>query len=216
MRRVLVVLALAFLTVGLVAWVGISEFNGLRTQEAMDLAQQARQIATGQGLTTQLIRPLALWQIRAQFGNDAPEVSAFPETLNPPLYPVLLGGLFKLGQLSGKIPMSVSPEAIKGMRVYPPDYIVLIFNLVCLALTVLAVYLWGAGQFDFGVGIMSAVFFIGSTALWNQAISGGLVCLVVFCMHGRGIFSIEDWLERKILRNCRIEEVFGLELLGSR
>ena len=130
MRRVLVIVALAFLTVGLVAWVGISEFNGLRTQEAMDLAQQARQIATGHGLTTQLIRPLALWQVRARFGNDAPEVSAFPETLNPPLYPVLLGGLFKLGQLSGKIPMSVSPEAIKGMRVYPPDYIVLIFNLV--------------------------------------------------------------------------------------
>lgn len=54
--------------------------------------------------------------------------------------------------------MSVSPDAIKGMRVYPPDYIVLIFNLVCVALTVLAVYLWGAGQFDFGVGILSAVF----------------------------------------------------------
>ena len=188
LRKVLVILALAFLTIGLVAWIGISEFNGLRTQEAMDLAQQARQIATGQGLTTQLIRPLALWQVRAKFGNDAPEVSAFPETLNPPLYPVLLGGLFKLGQISGKIPMSVSPEAIKGMRVYPPDYIVLIFNLVCVSLTVLAVYLWGAGQFDFGVGILSAVFFIGSTALWNEAISGGAVCLVVFLYAWSGYF----------------------------
>jgi hypothetical protein len=154
----------------------------------MDLAQQARQIATGQGLTTQLIRPLALWQVRAQFGNDAPEVSAFPETLNPPLYPVLLGGLFKLGQISGKIPLSVSPEAIKGMRVYPPDYIVLCFNLVCVSLTVLAVYLWGAGQFDFGVGILSAVFFMGSTALWNQAVSGGAVCLVVFLYAWAGYF----------------------------
>ena len=182
------IVALAFLTIGLVASIGISEFNGLRTQEAMDLAQQARQIATGQGLTTQLIRPLALWQVRAKFGNDAPKVSAFPETLNPPLYPVLLGGLFKLGQISGKIPMSVSPEAIKGMRVYPPDYIVLIFNLVCVSLTVLAVYLWGAGQFDFGVGILSAVFFIGSTALWNEAISGGPVCLVVFLYAWAGYF----------------------------
>ena len=188
LRKVLVILALVFLTIGLVAWIGFSEFNGLRTQEAMDLAQQARQIATGQGLTTQLIRPLALWQVRAKFGNDAPEVSAFPETLNPPLYPVLLGGLFKLGQISGKIPMSVSPEAIKGMRVYPPDYIVLIFNLVCVSLTVLAVYLWGVGQFDFGVGILSAVFFIGSTALWNQAVSGGAVCLVVFLYAWAGYF----------------------------
>jgi hypothetical protein len=132
LRRALVIIALAFLTIGLVAWIGISEFNGLRTQEAMDLAQQARQIATGQGLTTQLIRPLALWQVRSQFGNDAPKVAAFPETLSPPLYPVLLGGLFKLGQISGKIPMSISPDAIKGMRIYPPDYIVLLFNLLYL------------------------------------------------------------------------------------
>ena len=90
LRRALVVIALAFLTIFIVGWIGINEFNGLKTQEAMDLAQQARQIATGQGLTTQLIRPLALWQLRAQFGNDAPEVSKFPETLTPPLYPTCL------------------------------------------------------------------------------------------------------------------------------
>jgi len=93
LRRLLVQLALALLTVGIVSWIGISEFNGLKTQEAMDLAQQARQIATGQGLTTQLIRPLALWQLRAQFGNDAPEVSKFPETLTP-FIPNPFGGAF--------------------------------------------------------------------------------------------------------------------------
>jgi len=37
LRRVLVIVALVFLTMGLVGWIGISEFNGLRTQEAMDL-----------------------------------------------------------------------------------------------------------------------------------------------------------------------------------
>ena len=179
LRRLLVQLALALLTVGIVSWIGISEFNGLKTQEAMDLAQQARQIATGQGLTTQLIRPLALWQLRAQFGNDAPEVSKFPETLTPPLYPTLLAGLFRIGEASGKMPMSVSPDSIKSMRVYPPDYIVLGLNLLCMVLAILAVYLWAAGKFDFGSGILAAVFFIGSTLLWDQAVSGGSGCLLV-------------------------------------
>ena len=78
LRNFLVKLALVLMTVGIVSWIGFSEFNGLRTQEAMDLAQQARQIATGQGLTTKLIRPLALWQLRSQFGNNAPEVGKFP------------------------------------------------------------------------------------------------------------------------------------------
>ncbi|NBT23451.1 hypothetical protein EBT11_02210, partial [bacterium] len=99
MRRVLVKVALVLLTVGLVTWIGFSQFNGLRTSEAMDLAQQARQLATGQGLTTQLIRPLALWQLRAKFGNNAPSVQQFPETLSPPLYPAALALVLKLGDV---------------------------------------------------------------------------------------------------------------------
>lgn len=188
LRRALVVIALASLTIFIVGWIGISEFNGLKTQEAMDLAQQARQIATGQGLTTQLIRPLALWQLRAQFGNDAPEVSKFPETLTPPLYPTLLAGLFRIGEASGKMPMSVSPDSIKSMRVYPPDYIVLGLNLLCMVMAILAVYLWAAGQFDFGSGILAVVFFIGSTLLWDQAVSGGSGCLLVALYAWAGYF----------------------------
>lgn len=188
LRKVLVVVALALLTLFLVVWIGISEFNGLKTQEAMDLAQQARQIATGQGLTTLMIRPLALWQVRAEFGNDAPAVSQFPETLSPPLYPLILAGLFKFGQVSGKIPLTIAPEQIKAMRVYPPDYLVLGLNLGCVALTALAIYLWGAGQFDFGVGILAAVFYLGSTPMWNQAVAGGATCLVIFLYAWSGYF----------------------------
>ena len=188
LRNSLVKLALVLMTVGIVSWIGFSEFNGLRTQEAMDLAQQARQIATGQGLTTKLIRPLALWQLRSQFGNNAPEVSKFPETLTPPLYPTILAGLFRLGEISGKARMSVSADSIKAMRVYPPDYIILGLNLVCIVLAVWAVYLWAAGQFDFGSGILAAVFFIGSTLLWDQAVAGGSVCLLVALYAWAGYF----------------------------
>jgi len=188
LRNILVKVALFLLTVGLVAWIGISQFNGLRTPEAMDLAQQARQIATGHGLTTQLIRPLALWQVRAKFGNNAPSVNQFPETLSPPLYPVILAVVFKLGDVSKLVPLALSPEAIKNMRVYPPDYLVLCFNLLCVGLAALAVYLWGSSQFDLGTGFLAAVFFLGSTALWNQAISGGSVCLLILLYAWAGYF----------------------------
>ena len=179
LRAFLTKMALGLLTLGITAWIGISGFNGLKTPEAMDLAQQARQIATGQGLTTLLIRPLALWQVRAQFGKDSPEVSRFPETLSPPLYPLILAGAFRLGEISGIARMSVSPDAIKEMRVYPPDYIVLGLNLFCVVSTILAVYLWAACQFDFGPGVLAVVFCLGSTAMWNQAISGGSACFLV-------------------------------------
>jgi len=188
LRKMLVKVALVLLTLGLVAWIGFSQFNGLRTSEAMDLAQQARQIATGHGLTTQLIRPLALWQVRAKFGNNAPSVSHFPETLSPPLYPAFLAVVFKVGDISKLVPLGVSPEAIKSMRVYPPDYLVLGFNLLCVGLAAWAVYLWGSGQFDVGTGFLAAVFFLGSTALWNQALSGGSVCLLILLYAWSGYF----------------------------
>jgi hypothetical protein len=188
LRNVLVKVALVLLTLALVTWIGFSQFNGLRTPEAMDLAQQARQIATGHGLTTQLIRPLALWQVRAKFGNNAPSVSQFPETLSPPLYPAILAVVFKLGDVSKVLPLAVSQDAIKSMQVYPPDYLVLGFNLLCVSLAALAVYLWGSGQFDVGTGFLATIFFLGSTALWNQAISGGSVCLLILLYSWAGYF----------------------------
>ncbi len=99
-RLWLVRIALVLMVMGMSAYVGIREFNGLRTFEAMDLAQQARQLAEGKGFTTLLIRPLALWQVRANLESAAPPVTAFPETLTPPVYPVLLAACFKVGMVS--------------------------------------------------------------------------------------------------------------------
>jgi hypothetical protein len=96
--------------------------------------------------------------------------------------------VFKLGDVSKFAPLAVPPEAIKSMRVYPPDYLVLGFNLLCVALTAWAVYLWGSGQFDVGTGFLASVFFLGSTALWTQAISGGSVCLLILLYAWGGYF----------------------------
>ena len=129
-RLWLVRIALFLLVVGLSAYIGIREFNGLRTFEAMDVAQQARQLAEGKGFTTLLIRPLALWQIRANLGTEAPAVSAFPETLTPPLFPMVLAGLFKFGMVTKLLSFEMSAEALKGFRVFPPDMVFLALTSV--------------------------------------------------------------------------------------
>lgn len=180
LRIWLVRIALFCLFVGLAAWIGISEFHGLGTRESMDLAQQARQLSTGNGFSTDFIRPLALWQLRSKYGNDAPSVAKFPETLSPPLYPVIVGGIFRLGELSHLVKFKLTPEDVKGMRVYPPDYLILGFNLLLVLLSAICVYYWAERQFDFGVAILGTVFFFGSTILWDQALLGGVACLVVF------------------------------------
>ncbi len=186
-RGWLVRIALFLLIVGLAAWMGIREFNGLRTPEAMDVAQQARQIAEGKGFTTLLIRPLALWQVRSNLGATAPPLTAFPETLTPPLYPVILAACFKVGIVTKLIAFDLSAEALKGFRVFPPDMVVLVLQLTLLVASAFVVYGWAQRQFDVGTGVLAVAFFLGSSPLWTQAVSGGVALLVVF------LYAMAGW-----------------------
>jgi hypothetical protein len=183
----LVRIALVFLVVGMSAYIGIREFNGLRTFEAMDLAQQARQLAEGKGFTTLLIRPLGLWQVRANLENAAPPVTAFPETLTPPLYPVLLAAGFKAGMISKLISFELSAEELKGFRTFPPDLVVLVFHLGLLVGVAYLVYAWAARQFDIGTGVLAVVFFLGSSPVWSQAVSGGPTLLTIL------LYALAGW-----------------------
>ena len=187
-RLWLVRIALALMVLGMSAYVGIREFNGLRTFESMDLAQQARQLAEGKGFTTLLIRPLALWQVRANLESAAPPVTAFPETLTPPLYPVVLAACFKAGMISKVISFELSSEALKGFRTFPPDIVVLVLQLLLLVSTSFLVYGWALKQFDIGTAVLAVVFFLGSSPLWTHAVAGGATLLVVF------LYALAGWL----------------------
>ena len=179
-RLWLVRIALFLLVLGASVYIGVREFNGLRTFEAMDLAQQARQLAEGKGFTTLLIRPLALWQVRSNFENQAPPMASFPETLTPPIYPLVLAGLFKAGMMTKLIDFSLSSEALKGFRVFPPDMVVLVFQLGLVVTSAFVVYSWARKQFDIGTGILAVVFFLGTSPLWSRAVEGGSTLLVIF------------------------------------
>ena len=197
-RLWLVRIALMLLVIGISAYIGIREFNGLRTFEAMDLAQQARQLAEGKGFTTLLIRPLALWQVRANLESAAPPMTAFPETLTPPLYPVLLAACFKAGMISKMISFELSSEALKGFRTFPPDLVVLVLQLGFLICASLLVYGWALKQFDMGTAVLAVVFFLGSSPIWTHAVSGGSTLMVVF------LYALAGWLFCQ--GTCRQEE----------
>ena len=205
-RLWLVRVALFLILSGLAGWIGIREFNGLRTVEAMDLAQQARQLSTGKGFTTKFIRPLSLWQMRAKMGNDAPPVSAFPETLHPPLYPLVLGAFFKIGQVTSWVKFDLSADEVKGFRIYPADYLVLALNILFLLGASFSIYAWAARQFDVGTGVLAVVFFVGSASLWDQTVGGGLSCFAIF------LYALSGYL---LFLGCRKGEILEEGGAGS-
>ena len=87
-----VVVAMVIIGVALIylGW----RFRGFDVPEAMDQAQVAREIARGHGWSTQLIRPLALWQLEAN-GLPLPK-DRFPDTYNAPLPPLVNSLAIKL------------------------------------------------------------------------------------------------------------------------
>src|SRR5438067_1797706 len=101
LRIGLVVLAL----IGVTVLYNYRCFRNMGTQEAMDSAQLARNIATGKGYTTYFIRPFSMFLLARENGRRMPpgtrvgeltKVSErHPDIANAPLYPIVLAGLMK-------------------------------------------------------------------------------------------------------------------------
>jgi 4-amino-4-deoxy-L-arabinose transferase-like glycosyltransferase len=165
-KRVIQWLAIVLVAVVLALWYAASEFRGLRSREAMDMAQLARNISQGKGFTTDVIRPFSLWHMKNYAPDRLPRLMDHPDIYNPPLYPLALAGIFK-----------ILPEAMLGFdstgRIYLPErWVILPFNQLCLLLTLLMVYLWAKRVFDKRVAVTAAVILLLSDTLWAYSISG--------------------------------------------
>jgi hypothetical protein len=157
-------------TVSLIYTAG--QFRGLNKRESMDMAQLARNIAHGQGFTTYVIRPLSLWQLE-QNGWDIRDkatrarlIMNHPDICNPPLYPMVLAGLFKI--LPAKVFTYDSAEHVY----YPERWVILPFNQLCLFACLLLTYVWAKRLFDRRVAIMAAWLMFFSDTLWSYGVSG--------------------------------------------
>jgi Dolichyl-phosphate-mannose-protein mannosyltransferase len=144
------------------------QFRGLDKRESMDMAQLARNIARGNGYTTSVIRPLGLWALQQHgWANNDPRLTLkHPDLYNPPLYPFVLAGLFKM------LPSTIF-KYDSADRIYPPErWVILPFNQLCLLACVLIVFLWGKRLFDRRVAVMAAVLMLFSDTLWSYGVSG--------------------------------------------
>src|SRR5256885_7844230 len=70
-----------------IAIVHMYQFRGLSTSQAMDQAQIGRAIASGEGWSTKLARPLAIGQLQAH-GKDVAQ-NIWSDTYNAPLPPLV-------------------------------------------------------------------------------------------------------------------------------
>ena len=194
--RFLRLLVLGLAVVGLVLVYNLRAYRNLATQEAMDSAQLARNIADGKGYTTLFIRPFSLYLVKSH--NEAKYAAApatnnldfahikstpHPDLANPPVYPIVLAGLMKVLPFHYPIELKKSFWSNNNQFWrYQPDFQIAMFNEILLLAVVALTFFIARKLFDVNVAWLSALLTLGCELLWRFSVSGlsTMLLMVVF------------------------------------
>ncbi|MGJ8675959.1 MAG: ArnT family glycosyltransferase [Akkermansiaceae bacterium] len=141
-------------------------FRGLSAPEAMEQAQIAREIANGNGYSTKVIRPVALWQIE-EAGKEIPSLKNFPDAYHAPLNPCVYAAVFKAinaGQ-TGKWSMH-------NTNIYQLDRVIAAVCIIFFLLAIGVNYLLVSKIFDGTIGAVTALLMLFSELMWKFSQSG--------------------------------------------
>ena len=203
----------ALALVGLVTAYNWRSFRNFGTQEAMDSAQLARNLAQGKGYTTLFVRPLSVYLVKQRngggpaAGNDPARIKEnHPDLANPPVYPGVLAGWIKVyprlfkaadaarsflpGFIKSKLPdfnlEMDNPlwQREKRFSWSPHDFMIALFNEALLLVVIGFTFLLARRLFDPGVAWLSGLLLLGSELLWRFSASGLSTILLMLVFVG--------------------------------
>ena len=203
------------LLVVLLLFVGynLRAFRNMGTQEAMDAAQLARNIAQGKGYTTLFIRPLSIFLVKkrnkeregvASVGNvaDLAQLRGLhPDLANPPVYPVVLAGLMKVLPFKYEVDLTHPFWSIPGREAekrvfwrYKPDFLIALFNQLLFLVAVTLVFFLARRSFDLEVAWLSSGLMLGTELFWRFSVSGlsTMLLLVIFLVLAWCVVLVEE------------------------
>lgn len=171
LRRLLVVIV--FVSAGMF-WL-LVKFGGFDNADAMDQAQIARQLSTGQGYTTLYARPLAMNLMLARTGRLP---TPLPEVSQAPLGPIINAVAFRLTRLPSGQPM-------QGV-VFPAERLVAFLGFCFFGGSLLLTYLLGRRLFDPRIALFATGLAAVTQLLWRFSFSGlpqmAMLLLFTGCM----------------------------------
>jgi 4-amino-4-deoxy-L-arabinose transferase-like glycosyltransferase len=183
--------------VAVFALYNIQSFKNMGTQEAMDSAQLARNIAEGKGYTTLFVRPFSMYLFK-RHNELAPNAvdkrlaeltqikDSHPDISNPPVYPVLLAGLMKVLPFQYVIP--VKPKIFWSSKGefyrYQPDFLISMFNQLLFFAAIVAFFFLAKRFFDGRIAWTTAALLFGAEVFWRFSVSGMSTMLLLLIFVG--------------------------------
>lgn len=170
--RIIKIGMLAVVLAGIVVLYFLFHFKGLGTEAAMDQAQIARSLVSGEGFTTRYIRPLAIQQL-SDSGRKIP-ADHFPEVHNAPLFPMLeAAALFPFRK---HLDMAPTDTLAKG------DKVAAGLGILLLLIGVFVWYLVARRLFDQELALLAAGLLLVTDLVWQYALAGlpQLLLIILF------------------------------------
>ena len=182
-------------TVVLSLWICYKQFHGPTSETTLVQADMGRQLARGEGFTTQVNFPQTAAVLRER-GIRFDAARPYPELHHAPLYSIAIAaGLRLLPEERRAALFTTPPVPPDGFRA---DYFLLALNLLLLWLTAWLTFDVGRRLFEPRVGWLAALALLVSVPIWQQtvAVNGTplLMALVV------GAFSV--WLQVELAANA--------------
>lgn len=156
-----------------------TQFRGLKSEEAMDLAQLGRNMSVQNGMVTKTVRPLSMWKMQTMTDEEDPVVDLHPDLFHPPAYPALLATGFMLFDLVGVDPFAM-PEGGRGVAMPAEQWILIPLNHLFALLTGWLVYALGKRLFSREIGFLGMTIYYLSNIVWQDSISGLNISMAVF------------------------------------
>ena len=187
---------LALAVTALVVTYDVNAYRGFYAPEAMDAAQVARNLAEGKGYTTDYLRPFSAYLVQKHnrelhpgelFATNATDFARVngphPDLANPPVYPVVLAGLFKVAGFDWKVETRQPFWSVGGKFLrYPPEFCIAIMNQLLLVAVVVLTFFIARKILDAPAAWLAALLTLGAEVLWRFSVSGQstLLLLVIF------------------------------------
>jgi len=147
-----------------------NQYVGFHNARAMDQAQLARNFSRSGELNTQVVRPAVMRHLREKGKPVNP--TRPPDTVNAPVYPMVLGAAFKVFGVE-------FPQPTRS-RYAPEQWVVVPLNLLWCFLAGLFLYLMGLRLFDPRVALTAATVYFLSGGVWSHAVGGTELSLALF------------------------------------
>lgn len=170
-----------------VAW---KQFHGPLTEPTLVQADTGRQLAAGQGFTTNVNYPQTA-AFLAERGRRFDPAAPYPELHHAPLYPLTIAGalrLFPAGWREAWFDSApVPPDGFQG------DYFLLGLNLMLLWLAAWLTFDLGRRLFEPRVGWLAALAVLLSVPIWQQTVAvNGTPLLMVLALAAFWIWQRVD------------------------